>query len=72
MKKYEKPMIEEEKIILEDIIAVSNKGQADDSNTDSSSLFDLQFKMMLKFAWSQSKFSIPSHSDMFSLCFHSA
>ncbi len=41
MKKYEKPMIEEEKIILEDIIAVSNKGQADDSNTDSSSLFDL-------------------------------
>ena len=27
-------------------------------NSNSSSLFDLQFKMMLKFAWSQSKFSI--------------
>ena len=35
-------------------------------------LFDLQFKMMLKFAWSQSKFSILYHGDMFSLCFHSA
>ena len=41
MKNYEKPIIEEEKIVLEDIIAVSNKGVGDDSNTDSSSLADL-------------------------------
>ena len=41
MKTYEKPTIMEEQIIIEDIIAVSNKGQANDSNTDSSSLFDL-------------------------------
>lgn len=41
MKNYEKPMIEEEKIVLEDIIAVSNQGQGNDSNTDSSSITDL-------------------------------
>lgn len=41
MRDYEKPKIREEIITLEDIIAVSNKGQDDESNTDSSSLFDL-------------------------------
>ena len=41
MKNYEKPMIQEEEIILEDIMAVSNQGQANPDDTDSASIFDL-------------------------------
>ena len=41
MKKYEKPIIEEEKILLEDIIAVSNYEAATDDTIDSNPLTDL-------------------------------
>jgi hypothetical protein len=41
MKNYESPRLKEEKVNLEDICAVSNVGQGNDGNTDSSSLADL-------------------------------
>lgn len=41
IKDYESPKIKEEIIILEDIIAISNLGQATEDNSDSASIFDL-------------------------------
>lgn len=41
MKNYESPRLKEEKVNIEDICAVSNVGQGNDGNTDSSSLADL-------------------------------
>ena len=41
MKNYEKPTITDEVIVLEDIIAVSNLGQANSEDGDSSSLEEL-------------------------------
>lgn len=41
MKNYEKPMIQEEEIILEDIMAVSQQDEANEDNIDKASIFDL-------------------------------
>ncbi len=42
MKKYEKPEVKDEEVVLEDIIAVSNKGETVDG--DSKSILDLDWE----------------------------